>query len=526
MKEKKQFCWFFTNRQLAKVIGVFIIGFVLLITAMASKLHFLDIQRKVQNGELSVWKMYLIFLIITDLLQIIKTIFNTIFKESVQRYLQFNLFKRYQRFFRIQEKGVMIAYNIIYNIVNLPVIIMSSCFNIYLVGRTMKMVKYDTLHIIVAIFIFVLAIITGFFRGKTDAVREREKSKISQKKGDLTKYEIFSREFLECALYVLDIEYYSKLKMSIKKDFLEKIPEIAKQILYVILVWGLVNTLATGEVYSQSYLLLTAFDVIISISEEIGKLIEAVISIWQLKKDENFRELNAFEERENTLLEINKSFISLDEKGLLLSPLISLNVKSAAGKEKYYKPSTKIKVKRGENAWLVGAKEVGKTRLLMFVKDMFPNSVMIYNDNGKIFNDFRENLKCNYEIDWDLVRKLAQGLRLERIAKLSDNELKKLDLSNINTGDKHLCVALVMFYYAIKDSTSAKLIILDELFANVDEDNSKEILKFIDEIKQEIGCSYIFVGHSKHELFKQYCTSCIKLRSNSDTITVSQSIIS
>lgn len=521
-EKKKQLLWFLTNRQLKNVIIILGLGVILHLVSVKTKLHFLGLQRCVQNGELAVWKMYLVYLVLIEIFKALTDLYTTFFFETIQRYMQFNLFARYQRFFRLHEKGVNIAYKIIYNIVNLPIILMSGGFAIYFVVKTIEMIDYNLLHILIALLIMLIAIITGILRGRVIGVKEAENAKIGQKKGDLTKYEVSSRTFLNCALYVLDLEYISRTKMALKKGSLEKLPELVKQILYIALVWGLVDTLASDEVYSQSYLILTAFTSVITIAAEISRIFEIVFSILQMKTNENLKTLNDFEKKENTLLEINKPFINLTKEGLYISPLISLDLQGANGKKKYYKPQGEIIVKQTENAWLYGEKEAGKSRLLTFIKDSFPDYVMIYNDNGKIFNLFRENLKCDYALDYDLVRRLAKGLKLERIANLDDNEMLTLDISNVNTGDKHLCVALVMFYFAIKEPENARLIILDELLANVDEKNSIEILEFINELKKEIGCSYIFVGHSQGELIKKYCTSKIKLVANDITVIVDQ----
>ena len=92
---------------------------------------------------------------------------------------------------------------------------------------------------------------------------------------------------------------------------------------------------------------------------------------------------------------------------------------------------------------------------------------MIYNDSSKIFNRFYDNFKTEYGFDGNLIRKLAAGLKLQRFVHLTDEELQKLQITNINTGDKHLCVALVMLYFAIKAPETARIIVFDELLANV-----------------------------------------------------------
>ena len=171
---------------------------------------------------------------------------------------------------------------------------------------------------------------------------------------------------------------------------------------------------------------------------------------------------------------------------------------------------------------MVGPKEVGKTRFLTFLKNLFPNCVMIYNDASKIFNRFYDNFKTQYGFDGDLIRELAAGLKLQRFVNLTDEEIKELQITNINTGDKHLCVALVMLYFAIKDPETARIIVFDELLANVDKDNSEEIMAFIMQAVEKVGSTVIFVGHSQQRLIRRYCHSEIILNGEEEQIVVTQ----
>ena len=125
-------------------------------------------------------------------------------------------------------------------------------------------------------------------------------------------------------------------------------------------------------------------------------------------------------------------------------------MKSAEG-VRWYKLHEGIFIPRGKHIILSGEKEVGKTRFLTFFKNLFPMSIMVYNDSSKVFNQWRDNFKNEHGLDCELVKKLARGLKLQRLANLTDKELKECQITNINTADKHLCVALLMLYYAIKE---------------------------------------------------------------------------
>jgi energy-coupling factor transporter ATP-binding protein EcfA2 len=359
-------------------------------------------------------------------------------------------------------------------------------------------------------------------RGRCESRSKIQSTVIQEKKNDLTKFDSYSTNALYDALYVLDIEYKGVTKLSTRKVFFENLPRFLKQMLYVILVWGFVKTMASGDVYSESYLILTAYGTILGIAEEIGKIFEKTIEISQMRKDSSVKAVNDFERKEKELLEKNRGTVSLTEEGLEISTDFAVDVKGATGKTRYYKLLDKLYIPKGKHVIFSGEKEVGKTRFLTFLETLYPFEMMIYNDNSKIFNQFYDNFKTAHKFDGELIRELAKGLRLKRFMELSDEELKKMQITNINTGDKHLCVALVMLYFAIKDPDTAKIIIFDELLANVDEENSKKILAFIMQKVEEIGSTVIFVGHSQQTLIQQYCSSQIKLVIDGEAIVVTQ----
>lgn len=415
-------------------------------------------------------------------------------------------------------------YHIIYAELSLPIAVISAMLGIFTIVKTMEMVTFDVQNIIVGVVLLVTAMLCGVARGKSESARKKIDTVIQEKKNDIVKFESFSSFSLYSALFVLDMEYKSAARQSLKKVFFENFPRFLKQALYVFLVWGLVETLASGEVYSESYLILTAYGTVLGIAEEIGKMLEKTIEISQLKKDEEVNKVDVFEAKENALLEKNRENVRLSELGLEIFKEFSLDVKSAIGK-RFYKLFDSVFIPKGRHAIVLGEKEVGKTRFLTFLKNLFPMSIMIYNDSSKIFNQWYDNFKTEYGFDCDLIRELARGLRLQRFVNLTDEEMKDFQITNLNTGDNHLCVALVMLYFAIKDPKKAQILVFDELLANVDEANSKKILAFIMQKADEIGSTIIFVGHSRQDLIKAYCHSQILLEGNEENILVKQEIL-
>ena len=521
--KNRQLCWFLTNRQLGIMVMLFLLAVMCQIGNVAVNLTFLSAQKAVQNGNMEMWEVYLAMLLALSVFSVFNSVFMTYFYNTLNRFLAFNLFKKYRRCFKIMERGVLMKYNIVHAELNLPLTVIATLCGIYTIFKTMTMVTFSTQNIVVGLILLVSAIGCGIIRGKSESARKKIDVVISEKKNDITKFDTFSRAFLSDALYVLDLEYKAATKHSVRRMLFEKLPRFLKELLYVILVWGLVDTVATGKIYSESYLILTAYGTILSIAEEIGKMLEKSIEIFQMRRDPEVIKVDEFWSREQELQVMNGGNLILDENGLTIKPELHLDVNGATGNVRLYKLSEEFNLPAGKHAILNGEKEVGKTRLLTFVEAMFEDGVMIYNDASKVFDQLRDNFKNQYGLDCNLIRELAKGLKLHRFAHLTNSELKKLQITNINTGDKHLCVALVMLYYGIKNPNSAKIMVLDELFANVDEDNSKDILEFIMEKAEEIGCSVIFVGHSKQELIRSHCNMEITLRREGESVVVFES---
>ena len=488
-------------------------------------LRFLAAQQAVQNGNMEMWEGYLGSLLVLSVFNVGSVVYMTHFYNTLSRYLQFNLFRRYQGCFKVYEKGVLMKYHILYAKLSLPIAMISASLGIFTIVKTMEMITFDVRNVIVGSLLLVIAMICGVLRGKSESSKKVIDTVIQEKKNDIIKFESFSYSALYSALFVLDLEYRAAARQSLKKVFFQNLPRFLKQMLYVFLVWGLVDTLATGDVYSESYLILTAYGTILGIAEEIGNMVEKTIEIFNLQKDLEVKKVDVFESKEYQLLEENKENVRLSDKGLEIFKEFRVDVMSAMGKVRFYKVPESIFVSQGTHAILTGQKEVGKTRFLTFLKNLFPYSIMIYNDSSKIFNRFYDNFKTEYGFDGDLIRKLAAGLKLQRFVHLTDEELQKLQITNINTGDKHLCVALVMLYFAIKAPETARIIVFDELLANVDKGNSEEIISFIMQIVEEIGSTVIFVGHSQQNLIRTYCQSEMSLKGGDEHIVITQKII-
>lgn len=501
---------------------LFILGILAQVGNVVVNLKFLAAQQAVQNGNMEMWEGYLASLLVLSVFNVGSMIYVAHFFNTLSRYLQFNLFKKYQACFKVYEKGVLMKYHIIFAELSLPLALITALLGIFTIVKTMEMVTYNVQNIIVGIILLLVSMLCGVVRGESESTRKKIDATIQEKKNDIVKFEAFSSFSLNSALYVLDWEYRAAAKQSLRKVLFQNLPRFLKQLLYVILVWGLVDSLASGQVYSESYLILTAYGTVLSIAEELGNIIEKTMEIFQLKKDIEVKKVEMFEAKERDLLERNRGNVHKSEKGFEIFKEFCVDVKSALGNVRYYKLLKEVYIPRGEHVILIGEKEVGKTRFLTFLKSLFPECVMIYNDASKVFNQWYDNFKNPNGFDCDLIRELARGLKLHRFVNLTDDELKSLQITSINTGDKHLCVALVMLYNAIKDPSLARLLVFDELLANIDAANSKEIMAFIMGKVAAIGSSVIFVGHSQQELIKSYCQSQIVLERTEEYILVKQ----
>ena len=501
---KHQRFWFLTNKELLNYFIFRLIEVVLLTLNITINLNFIRVQKLVQNGDVqSNWKTFIFLGLAYSFLTAIIAIFQKFYGMKMSMYLRFNLFRRYRKQFQINEKAVKLKGDLVNDIFGSIDIVIRMLFNLILVFKTTRMVQFTTSAKICSFILLGFTILFGILRGIKRAQISEISSTIQQKEGDLTKFYTFSRNFLENALYVLRIEHNSRIRANIFTGILSQLPSVIKEIMIAISIYGLVNTLAEGVVYSNSYIIMTAFGVVLSIAEGLSDMLENIFGCIRVSRNAQVKELNAFESKEKVVISEAKKCITTTKKSVTISKNFTADLITPDGIKHYYLRHP-LHITIGDNILLVGQKGTGKTRFLQLLESSDEDKVMIYNDRTTVFSKFYDNFKSEYGWNYGLIIELARGLKLDRFV-LPESELKKLDMRSINTGDMHLLAALIMLYYAICNPKQARIIIMDELLANVDKQNAEEILEFVVNKCREIKATIIFVGHSQQELIKRHC---------------------
>ena len=140
-KESRRICWFFTNRQLVKISVLFFLGVFAQAANVAINLKFLAAQQAVQNGNMEMWEGYLVSLLVLSVFNVGSVLYMKYFFDTLSRYLNFNLFDKYQECFKVYEKGVLMKYHIIYAALSLPLAILTAMLGIFTIVKTMEMVN-------------------------------------------------------------------------------------------------------------------------------------------------------------------------------------------------------------------------------------------------------------------------------------------------------------------------------------------------------------------------------------------------
>ncbi len=517
--------WLFSKHELLNYFGFMFGQASLQALNVFLTLRFIAVQKNVQNGEvISNWKNFLFLGIAVAIVSAVIQIFKKLYELKISMYLRFNLFRRYRKMFQTYEKPIKLKCDFLLNIISSIDNIIILVFNAFLAIKTTEMIAFNTKITICALILLLLSILLGICRGIKRATISDENNAITQKEGNLVKFQTFSKTFLENALTVLRIETNARTRDEIKSTILSLLPTIFKAILVVVCINGFVNTLAEGEVYSNYYIVLTAFGTILTISSQISSILENIFACIKISKNEEIKELNAFEKKEKTVKEkAKKEIVNKNLTSATIFTNFTADIATHSG-IKFYKLLNDLHIKIGQNIMLVGKKGTGKTRLLQLLESLYEDRIMIYNDRTTVFQKFFDNFKSNIGWNYEQIQQLAKGLKLYRLL-IPEEELKRLDLKNLNTGDMHLMAALVMLYYAINIPDYARIIILDELLANIDQENAQEILEFVVKTCEEINATIIFVGHSQQEMIKPYCSSLWTITDSENAILVEETLL-
>lgn len=500
------------------------VGIILELVVVLTKLEFLQAQKLVQNGDCTKWQMYLLLLVFSQFLDILKEGHDTYYRETVKRNIQINMLDRYQTFGRMNERGILMLSKMVAAEILIPLNIITVIIGFGGMFKNIQMLSdgsFTWSETIAAIFLFCVTILTGAISGILDSKEEETQTILSVNRNDCLKFQLFSESYKKVVVGKLDRDSAKKTWQRTGKEVLRSFPRLLKQALFVMLVWGMVDTIAGTSLYSETYLLLSAFGTVLNIAEGVGRIISKLVEVSQMKKNRYVQELYDAEKRRDAMYEQNKGLIILGNKKLTISKNIIISIK-VAGHQLYYSLPETIVISLGQHVIITGAKKTGKTRLLNVIAGYYKDKVLIYSTNSKILANLGDNFGDGKQTDVHLIKELATGLHLVDLEKIPDDEIENWHMGDLNTGDKNLLTVLVMLYMGIKEPERSRIMVFDEVLANIDGKNSEEILNFIMEKVNHIGATAIFVAHNQQELIRQYCVSEIVFERTKENVVVTQ----
>jgi len=523
---RKNLVWFLTNRQIVIYLLMFAFLIALNVCNIITTLNFIKVQQAVQNGVIvENWKTFLLMGLAVSVITAVLDIYSSWFELTINIYLRINLFLKYRKMFQTLEKPVRLKMEFIARCFGIIATVMSVILNCYLAIKTSKLVSFSATTLIGSAAILILAIFFGMLRGIKRASIDEMNSVIQTKEADLTKFYTFSKNHMENALEVLKIEYSQRKKANTVTRILGNFPSIVKEIAVLLSVYGLVNTLAENVVYSNAYIVMTAYSVALVIASSISSIFEDIFSCIKIMRNKDIKKLDTFEKKEKLVLAQAKQTITSNplSSAITIAKNFTADVKDV-DIIRHYSVRTPMSIEFGKHILLIGSKGTGKSRFLQLIESLFEYHVMTYNDRTKVFDKFYDNFKSDIGWNYELIQELAKGLKLKRFI-MPEQELKELTVESINTGDLHLFVALIMLYYAVSQPERARILILDELLANIDKENAEEILKFIVEKANSIGSTIIFVGHGQQSLLQPHCYKQWNMKVNGSCVDISEKVL-
>lgn len=471
--------------------------------------NYVIVQKYVQSGFVyDNWTQYMKLGIITAVISLTLIVMKVFFIMWTEMIQQINFFKHYDGViqqegkFQAALKDFVCESTRVHSIIEGIETVINSVYVILLMGIvSMSMTEY-----VGVVCILFLGIILGVFRGKLQARTDFLNAELQGYKQKLSTSYMISDNVLGDRLKSVEGNYWKRMILQCVKNAIQKMPEVMKVFMFVVLFYNIILTsIPENEIYPYTYVIMTAYGYIVILSGNISNLIEYISKIILYKNDLELQEIR--NEMELRLIEINenKKNIIRKENGFTITTKFSLNLIRPNGHKVSYTVPNELNLNSKEVVYLQGENGTGKSRLSRAITSIIPNTYS-YDVRTGCMDKLAENfLSQKYSIDFEFIKYLAKGLGIERIPN-SKKDFLNLNCSSINSADRQMLIALQILYFAIKDKDSLKVVILDEIFANLSLDRTKRVLPFIISELQNVNACIIIVSHSHIDEVIKYAT--------------------
>ena len=494
--------------------------------------QYLTSQIAVQGGNMAKWHNYLLFGLSTVAITAFNKLLNIFSQLWITKTQKINFFKEFDGIIQTGKKAVCIKK---FNCENTKLIalieVLSSVISIVYTIIIMQVVKMTVPQLIGAGCILTAGIAFGVHRGKLQQKCDNNGAEIQTRQELLSNHFMISANVLENRLKEIESGFWKQIIMQISKNAIIALPEIIQVICFLALTWNIVECkIDEGTTYySYGFVILTAYGYIVKLANDIGYIIEDISKIRGYNKDSSLKQLLKEEQQHRNLLKKETRKISISENGLIIHKGFTANVKHSDRPDSWYHIPTDLIVKKGEMIWLEGENETGKSRFNRLIKQLVPNAIM-YDSNTAISNILAENFVSNNDIDFKLVRILAEGLGINgRIPESEENFCNTNFKEQLNSADLQRLIALQILYFAIKEyeetPEDTKVIILDEILANISEQNAKLVLDYMYKTLKSIGACTIIVSHTHKSILQKYANQTWRMKNEGNKINITSTNI-
>lgn len=520
-------CFAFLGRSLTKFAILMVTLFIIAIFEKTFDYQMLIVQKEVQEGNYEHWHSFLGVMLVVVLLGVVAEILRIFASMWVRQVQKLNFFNRYNGI--IQQEGKLGICLLQLEFSSAKVMSIIECFiAIISIGYTlivMKIVEMTVPQYIGAGMILFLGIACGWYRGTLQQGADATGVDISATEQILSNFFMISPKVLQERLKEVERGYWKQIRIQVIKNFLRLLPKCFKSIIFLAFMWDVCCSGTNTKIYSFSYIVLTAYGYICDVADQIGYVLEDLSKLCKYNRDDRIKALNIEEQEALKITEEQSDNISCDNGRFVISKKFSEPVIARDGSVSYYYLPEDLVIKKGELVCLTGQNGTGKSRLNRQIQEIIPEA-MAYDVKTSIVNKYCNNFKCDSEIDTKLIMRLAKGLGAESIPQTESELFEMLINKPLNGAERQLLIAVQILYFAIKrheqDSNATQLVILDEILANVSEENAPKVLRFIKDELTAIGACTIIVSHAHQKILSKYIDCIWEMKKENGRITISK----
>ncbi len=504
---------------------------IVVIVENETKYNYTVTQKAVQAGDVKEnWHLYLVLACMSTVLEILGTIIKLFLDMWTEKVTKLNFFNCYQFLMQSQKESCMLKYGLEFAKISTVSLIEFTIVKSFYSIKMMGIVRMSVPQCVGAVVILVAGIGLGFWRGKLQKKSDTIRNTIAFKEQTLTEHTVISKEVLENNLYQVTKRYNKRIGSQILKSTIAEIPKLIRVIVFLMLMYTILDLMQENEVYSYSYVVWTVYGYLLELSLNIGEIIESFAKIYAYKSEERLISLKKFKDDEEKIFLRESSNISYIKEKFTISKDFTANVSRADGGEAYYKVDSELELERGKIVLLEGQNGTGKSRFLKLIKEINVRNCISYDTKTAIMPEYASNFMQKYQpIDFELIHRLAKGLGMKRIPYTLDEFLKMRLNKEVNGADQQLLIALQILYFAIikykEDHDFPQIVILDEILGNISQENVQKVMAFLSQELRKIGAYTIIVTHSHKKIVYEYIDQIWQMTNDGDTILIEQNKI-